>query len=127
MANKGARLPLGATDSSSKPSRFPLGSAQSRAAARAMLAVRRSSGEDEQGVEVVYGAKGSVVEIRGLGEAINSAWLRLRNQAEGEPAAARTIGNGQDCGDGKGGDCLEERIRLARERLARARRQEPML
>ena len=37
MANKGAQRPLGATDSGLKPGEYPLGSPQSRAAARALL------------------------------------------------------------------------------------------
>ena len=43
MANKGAQGPLGATDSSPGPGRFPVGSAQSRAAARTLLE-RRNAG-----------------------------------------------------------------------------------
>ena len=71
----------------------------------------------EQGVEVVYGAKGSVVEIRGLADALSAA--RMRSQDEGEPSTTRTIGDWQDCGEGKGADCLAERIRKARERVER--------
>lgn len=85
-----------------------------------MLSARR---EDEQGIEVIYGAKGSVVEIQGLGDAIRVA--RLRSQGEGVPALVRTSADEQGCG--KGVDCLAERIRKARERVARAQGQELML
>ena len=37
MANKGPQRPLVATDSTARPGRYPLGSALSRAAARALL------------------------------------------------------------------------------------------
>jgi hypothetical protein len=115
MANKGPQRPLGATDSAMRPGPFTLGSALSRAAARAMLAARMSSEDNEQGVEVVRGAKGSVVEIRGLGEAIRAA----RDRAEGKLAAARTIEGSQDYSRGGQADCLAERIRRARERVER--------
>jgi hypothetical protein len=51
---------------------------------------------------------------RGLADALNAA--RLRGQA-----TASTIDGMQDFGGGKGGDCLEERIRKARERVTKAR------
>ncbi len=41
MANKGAQKPLGATDCEPRLSHYPIGSAQSRAAARALLDRRR--------------------------------------------------------------------------------------
>jgi hypothetical protein len=43
MANKGAQKPLGATDSGLRLSHYPVGSAQSRAAARALLDKRREA------------------------------------------------------------------------------------
>lgn len=43
MANKDPQGPLGASDSTLKPGRFPLGSAESRAAARALLERQRAS------------------------------------------------------------------------------------
>ena len=47
MTNKGAQRPLGATDSGLRLSHYPVGSAQSRAAARALLESRRKAhGED---------------------------------------------------------------------------------
>ena len=47
MTNKGAQKPLGATDSNPRLSHYPVGSAQSRAAARALLDSRRKAhGED---------------------------------------------------------------------------------
>ena len=42
MANKGPQGRLGATDSGPRPGGFPLGSAQSRAAARGLLEHRRA-------------------------------------------------------------------------------------
>jgi hypothetical protein len=42
MANKRAERPLGATDSGVRPGDFPLGSAASRAAARATLEAKRA-------------------------------------------------------------------------------------
>ena len=43
MANRGSQKALGATDSGLRPSDYPLGSQQSRAAARAMLDARRAA------------------------------------------------------------------------------------
>lgn len=71
MANKGPQGPLGATDSGPKPACFPLGSVQSRAAARAMLEARR---ENEGGVRFVAVSilDGSVVNFGGLAEQIRA-------------------------------------------------------
>jgi hypothetical protein len=43
MASKGARQPLGATDSGQRPGDYALGSVESRAAARAAVDQRRAS------------------------------------------------------------------------------------
>jgi len=48
MANEGPQGRLGATDSGPRPGRFLLGSAQSRAAARAMLVAREASEAEEE-------------------------------------------------------------------------------
>ena len=124
MANKGQQGPLGATDSGPRPGAFPVGSVQSRAAARSMLMARRSSEEDEQSFEVVYGAKGSVVEIRGLADAISAT--RLQDRAEGERAAARPIEGGRDDDCGGGTDCfaagMGSRATSPRSRSASVRR-----
>jgi hypothetical protein len=48
MANRDDQARLGATDSGPRPGRFPLGSAQSRAAARAILGARKASEAEEE-------------------------------------------------------------------------------
>jgi len=48
MANKGPQGRLSATDTGPRPGHFPLGSAQSRAAARAMLVARKASEAEEE-------------------------------------------------------------------------------
>ena len=73
-----------------------------------MLTARKEREDKEQSFEVVHGSKGSVVEIRGLADAMNAA--RLRNLALGEPA--RTIEGWRNCG-AKRKDCLSERMRKA--------------
>jgi hypothetical protein len=73
VANKGPHERLGATDSGARPGCFPLGSPQSRAAARSMLAARRASEQSKSGIQVVYRADGAVAEIRGLAETIRAA------------------------------------------------------
>ena len=67
MPSKGARKPLGATDSSPRPGCFPLVSAQSRAAARAMLEVRQES-EGGLRFQVVSVVDGKPVHLDGLAE-----------------------------------------------------------
>jgi hypothetical protein len=52
----------------------------------------------------------------GLADRIRAA--RSRNEAAFVPASGS--GGGQDHGEGRRADCLEERIRRARERLERA-------
>ena len=114
MANKGPLKHLGATDSAIRPGCFALGSAQSRAAARAMLVARKANGERES---VVYRADGSVAEIRGLAERIRAA--RMLDRAGEFPASLPAIEGGQDWSAGGRTDCLSERIRIARERVTR--------
>jgi hypothetical protein len=63
MANKGPQERLGATASTPRPGCFPLGSAQSRAAARAMLAARK---ESEDGLCFVAFNRGKRVNLDGL-------------------------------------------------------------
>ena len=57
MVNKGSQGRLGATDSGIRPGGFPLGSAQSRAAARALFDARRDA--EGGGVLVVLERIGS--------------------------------------------------------------------
>ena len=117
MANKGAQRRQGATDSGIRPGCFALGSAQSRAAARALLVARNASDEGN-GVQVVYRADGAVAEIRGRAERIRAA--RMKNQDGKLPASLPAIESGQDWSEGGRTDCLSERVRKARERVTRA-------
>jgi hypothetical protein len=50
--SEGPQKRLGATDSGLRPGRYARGSAQSRAAAKAMVVARKAS-EEEQGFQVV--------------------------------------------------------------------------
>jgi hypothetical protein len=111
MANRGSRKVLGATDSGLKPSAYPLGSWQSRAAARAMLVARKA---DELRFEAVSILDGSRLNLDGLAEALRAA--RMRNRAGELPAALPATGGS----DGRRrADCLSERIARARERARR--------
>jgi hypothetical protein len=116
MANKGALGTLAATDSSPRPGAFALGSAESRAAARAILEARKAS-EDELRFEVRSIVDGERINLDGLAETIRAA--RIRIDAGGEQAALPTIEDGQDFSRGRQADCLAERIRRARERVER--------
>ena len=117
MVNKGTRARLGATDSGARPGCFPLGSALSRAAARALLVSRESE-------EVRYQAAASIldgkpVNLSGLADVIRAGRMKCR---DGEsPDMLPAIEGGRDRGEERRPDCLAERIRLARERVARAR------
>jgi hypothetical protein len=116
LTSKGAQGRLGATDSGPRPGRFPLGSAQSRAAARALLLARKAT-EEKELFRVVYRADGSVAEIRGLAEQLRAAIKA--HEAGDSPARLPAIEGGPDSsGDGRP-NCLAERIRMARERVAR--------
>lgn len=79
MTYKGAQRRLDATESGPRPGRFPLGSALSRATARALLAARNAKERGETGFKVVYRADGSVKEMRGLADALKAA--RMRHEA----------------------------------------------
>jgi len=69
MAIKDRRKTLGATDSGARPGRFPLGSAQSRAAARTLLDARRS----EEGAGTLF-----VFERIGGGHGPGRGWQMNR-------------------------------------------------
>jgi hypothetical protein len=73
MVNKGPQRRLRATDSSPRPGCFVLGSAQSRAAARAMLARRKATEEDGLRFQVVSVVDGSRVNFDELTERIREA------------------------------------------------------
>jgi hypothetical protein len=109
MANKRAEKGLGATDSTARPGRFPVGSARSRAAARCLLVARR---QDERRVGF-----GSIVNGRvcldGLAERIRAA--RLGIDAD---SLSTGLGNEEYSTWGQA-DSLAERLKSARERVAR--------
>ena len=121
MTSKGAQGQLGATESGPRPGRFPLGSAQSRAAARALLVARKAD-EAEQGFQVVYRSDGSVSEIRGLAEVVRAS--RMKGQAGEFPVSLPVIEGGKDYRGGGQSNCLRERIKMARERVARMQSQD---
>lgn len=75
--SKRSPAPLGATDSTVRPGEYPLGSAQSRAAARAMLEGRKA---DELRFEAVSILDGSRLHCDGLAEAIHAARMRARGE-----------------------------------------------
>lgn len=112
MANKDNQERLGATDSGPRPGRFPLGSPQSRAAARAMLAARES--EAEFRVQTVSVVDGKPVCLDGLAETIRAARMRIDTEEEAGSSPAII----QNSNGGRRADCLEERMRRARERVA---------
>jgi len=115
MQNKGSQGRLGATDSGPRPGGFPLGSAQSRAAARALLAARE---REEDGLRFVVRSvvDGKPVNLDGLAERLRAA--RRRIDAEEGTASTPANEGGQDYGGEGRADCLEERIRRAWERVA---------
>lgn len=116
MVNKGTRARLGATDSGARPGRFPLGSALSRAAARSLLVSRESEEVRYQAVSIL---DGKPVNLSGLADVIRAGRMKCR---DGEsPDMLPAIEGGQYRGEERRPDCLAERIRLARERVARAR------
>ena len=109
MTSKALQRPLVATDSGLRPGCFPIGSPQSRAAARALLAARK---RNERRVEVGSVVNGRV-NLDGLAEVLRAA--RLRNEA-GSAASASV---GEDHDEWRRAGCLEERIRRAWERVER--------
>jgi hypothetical protein len=60
MANKGVQKALGATDSGLRLSHYPVGSAQSRAAARALLDSRRVA--EGEGTRFIVRLVGKVID-----------------------------------------------------------------
>lgn len=84
-----------------KPGNYGLGSAQSRAAARAMLVAREMS------------ARSSADSTKGLAEVIHAARMRARGEVAGVQVTRVDTRVRRP-------DCLAERIRQARERVTRA-------
>jgi hypothetical protein len=124
MVNKGPQGRLGATDSSPRPGCFALGSAQSRAAARAMLVTRKASEEDGLQFQTVSVVDGLPVNLDGLAEEIRAA--RMRIQAGELPASFPAIEGVEQSNGERGADCLSERIRRARKRVGWAQGPETM-
>jgi hypothetical protein len=125
MVNQGPRGRRGATNSSPRPGCFALGSAQSRAAARSLLVARKASEESELRFEVRSIVDGKPVNLDGLAERIRAA--RMKDQNEELPASLPAIEGGQDHSEGTWGDRLSERIRMARERVARMQNPDSIL
>jgi hypothetical protein len=82
-----------------------------------MLVARNAREENESGVQVAYSADGAVAEIRGLAKAIRAS--RMKDRAGRFPTSSPAIESGKNYSGGGQADCLAERIRRARERLAR--------
>jgi hypothetical protein len=114
LASKGSQGTLGATDSDVRPGGFPLGSAQSRAAARALLEARKAKDEALQ-FQVVSLVDGKTVNLDGLAHRIRAA--RQWPDSESDLIESHAIGGGQDGSEGRRMDCLAERMRRARERV----------
>jgi hypothetical protein len=77
MMNKDTQLPLVATNSVPRPGCFPLGSTQSRAAARSLVNARKESEAEEEWDKEF--------DLTGLAEHL--AAVRQRGEQEGTPAA----------------------------------------
>jgi hypothetical protein len=95
-----------------KPGWFPLGSAQSRAAARSLLAARKRSEADKPG------------NLSWLAETIRAG--RMRAAGEESPAPFPVGESGRDGYGERRTDCLSDRISRARERVRRAQDTETM-
>jgi len=91
-----------------KPGAFPLGSPQSRAAARAVLVAREA---DKLRFQVVSAVDGSRVNLDGLAEAVRAARMRAGGEESTAPFPASESGR----------DSLHERIMEARARVERMR------
>ena len=105
---------LGATLSGPRPGCFPLGSAQSKAAARALLVARKAS-EEELRFKVVSIVNGSRVNLDGLADRIKSAF---KNQGGELPDSLPAREDERESNEGAWGECLSERIKAGRERIA---------
>lgn len=117
MTNNGSQRQQGATESGPRLGRFPIGSAQSRAAARALLVARYAKDREEAGLKVIYQEGGSVREIRGLADALNAA--RMAHETGESSEFLSQSEPSQNYIRGGHEECLAERIRRARERVAR--------
>jgi hypothetical protein len=89
-----------------------------------MLVARKAKDQDEAGFKVIYRADGSVSEIRGLAKALEAARMKLE---AGE--SSEWLPDGEPSGNyiqGGHEECLAERIRRARERVASWRDQDSL-
>ena len=116
MTSKGPQGRLGATNPGPRPGGFPLGSAQSRAAARALLAAREAN-EEQLRVQCVSVVDGRPVYLDGLAERLNAARKRIE---AGELADAPLESGDERESEGTWEERLEERMRQGRERVAQA-------
>jgi hypothetical protein len=99
LANKNSPNSLGATVPRLRLLDYPLGSRQSRAAARAMLVARIASEKDELSFQVVSIVDGSRVNFDGLAERIRA--VRMKDHGEGLPASLPSEG-GKEHDAGRG-------------------------
>jgi hypothetical protein len=83
-----------------------------------LLAARKASDEDEIRFQVVSILDGKPVNLDGLAERLRAA--RLKDQAGGSLGSLPASQGGQNSGGERRADCLAERIRRARERVAGA-------
>jgi len=102
---------LGATDAGVMPGEYPLGSTQSRAAARAMLEARKAG---ELRFEAVSILDGSRLNCDGLAEVIRK--VRMTGRAGEPPASSPACGGGLEGREGRRPECLSDRIKMARQR-----------
>jgi hypothetical protein len=93
-----------------RPGNYALGSAQSRAAARSLLAARKTSEGDELRFEVRSIVDGARINFDGLAEAIRTA--RTRSDAEESSSVLPACEGNEE----RLTDSLSEIIRKARER-----------
>src|SRR5271155_2447677 len=97
LASERPQGPLPATDSGVRPGAFPLGSAQSRAAARSLVAARKASEENELRFQVVSVVDGARVNLDGLAEKLRAA--RMNAHGEESPVSVfPVVGHASDWG-----------------------------
>ncbi len=114
MVNRGPQQRPAATDLGPRPRCFPLGSAQSRAAARALLVARE---REEVRYQVVSILDGKPANLDGLAELIRAA--RMKHETGESTDSLPGSERGRERGRGGATDCLAERLRRAEERVAR--------
>ena len=83
------------------------------------MPLARKASENELRLQVVSIVDGKRVNLGGLADQIRAA--RTEDQAGGFAASVPAIEGGRDFSGGRRVECLAERIREAKERLARGR------